>query len=254
VNGISARTDGPVLRIVLDRPEKRNAVNTPMLVELRSMIENANDDAVRVVSLTGAGPAFCAGGDLTGKDTDGAAVAANDVVRAIMTLPKPVVAGVRGAAAGFGAPLALACDLVVAGRSASFQLAFARVGLMPDGGATALLPAAIGRARAARMALLAEKVTADTAFSWGMISHVVDDDALDDEFESVLQHLATGPTLSYGWTKRALAVSTMPTLCDAQAIEAEGQGALVNSTYFRRAVGAFRNRDHATQRTDKEQQ
>lgn len=240
MNGITMCTDGPVLRIVLERPDKRNAVNTPMLQELAAAIATASDDAVRVVALTGAGQAFCAGGDLSGVDTEGAVTAANDVVQAITQLPKPVVAGVRGAAAGLGCSLALSCDLVIAARSAFFQLAFTKVGLMPDGGASALLPAAIGRARATRMALLAEKIPAGDAFDWGMISHLVDDELFDDEVESVLGALAAGPTTSYGWTKRALTTTTLSDLTEAQALEAEGQQALTQSDDFRRAVRAFR--------------
>ncbi len=242
MNGISTTLDGGVLRIRLDRPEKLNAVNTPMLQELRARIDDGADDSVRVVTLTGAGRAFCAGGDLTGAETDGAALAANDVVQAIVALPKPVIAGVRGAAVGFGCPLALACDLVVAERSAYFQLAFTRVGLMLDGGASALLPAAIGRARAGRMALLAEKISAATAFEWGMISHLVNDDDFDAQLESLTQALATGPTLSYSGIKRALAASTLAGLSHAQALEAEGQEALTSTADFREGVRAFVSR------------
>lgn len=242
MNGVSAQLDVGVLRITLDKPEKLNAVDTPMLRELLARIGDAADESVRVVVLTGAGRAFCSGGDLTGVNTDGAAQAASEVVSAIVSLPKPVVAGVRGAAAGFGCPLALACDLVVADRSASFQLAFARVGLMPDGGASALVPESIGRARAARMMLLAEKISAAQAFEWGMISHLVDDGAYADELESVVQALAVGPTLSYGWIKRALAASTMPALPQVQAIEVEGQMALTRTADFREGVRAFSKR------------
>lgn len=241
--GISCRCDGAVLRIVLDRPDKLNALNTPMLTELRSRIQDGGaHEAVRVITLTGAGRAFCSGGDLSGKDTGGAAVAAGDVVGAITASPKPVVAAVRGAAAGYGCALALSCDLVVAARSAFFQLAFAKVGLMTDGGTSALLSAAVGRARAARMALLGEKISAALAFEWGMVSHLVDDDAFDDEFATVVHTLATGPTLSYGWIKRALRAATLSELCETQSIEAEGQEALGRSEDFREGVRAFRDR------------
>ncbi|MDT5315497.1 MAG: enoyl-CoA hydratase, partial [Mycobacterium sp.] len=158
MNGVSSEQDGAILRIRLDRPEKLNAVDAPMLDELSAQFERAaNDGTVRAVLLTGAGRAFCSGGDLSGGDTAGAAEAANRVVMAITALPKPVVAGVHGGAVGFGCPLALACDLVVAAPSAYFQLAFSRVGLMPDGGASALMPGLIGRARTARMAMTAER-------------------------------------------------------------------------------------------------
>ena len=249
MSGITTHTTGSILHIVLDRPDKRNAVNTSMLRALSAAIATARDDSVRVVALTGAGQAFCAGGDLSGVDTEGAAIAANEAVQAITQLPKPVVAGVRGAAVGVGCSLALACDLVIAARSAFFQLAFTKVGLMPDGGASSLLPAAIGRARAARMALLAEKIPAGGAFDWGMISHLVDDEAFDDELASVLRSLAAGPTTSYGWTKRALTTATLPRLPGAQALEAEGQEVLTQTDDFRRAVRAFRRRPGANPTT-----
>jgi len=229
--------------VVLDRPGKLNAVDTPMLNELVARLcDAAADDTVRGVALTGGGRAFCSGGDLTGGDTDGAALAANEVVQAITTLPKPVVAGVQGPAVGYGCPLALACDLVIAARSAYFQLAFSRVGLMPDGGATALLGAAIGRPRAARMALTAERVSAATAFEWGLISHLVEDASYETELAELLQAVARGPTLSYRWIKKALAAATLSELASVQAIEADGQRALVRTDDFREGVRAFRER------------
>jgi enoyl-CoA hydratase len=241
VNGISVEHDGAVLRIRLDRPEKLNAVDTPMLDELSAHLCGAEaDESVRAVLLTGAGRAFCSGGDLTGGDTAGAADAANQVVRAIVELPKPVVAGVHGAAVGFGCALALACDLVVAAPSAYFQLAFSRVGLMPDGGASALLPGLIGRARTTRMAMTAERVSAATAFEWGMISHITSADDYESVLEDVLQSVACGPTLSLGWTKRALAAATLGELEAVQAIEAEGQLALIDTGDFREGARAFR--------------
>jgi enoyl-CoA hydratase len=243
VNGISVLHDGTVLRIRLDRPEKLNAVDTPMLDELSAQLDDAAaDDSVRAVLLTGAGRAFCSGGDLTGGDTAGAAEAANRVVRAITALAKPVVAGVHGVAAGFGCPLALACDLVVAAPSAFFQLAFSRVGLMPDGGACALLPGLIGRARATRMAMTAEGVSATMAFEWGMISYVTAEDDYQTVLEDVLRSVAGGPTVSFGWTKRALAGATLGELEEVQSIEAEGQRALIATADFAEGVRAFRER------------
>lgn len=240
MSGISAIRDGGILRVLLDRPEKLNAVDTPMLDELAARLgDAAADESVRAVVLTGAGRAFCSGGDLSGGDTRGAAQAANEVIRAITEVPKPVVAGVHGPAVGFGCPLALACDLVVAARSAYFQLAFSQVGLMPDGGASALVPAAIGRARAARMALTAEKVPAATAFEWGMISHVVDDGGYQAEVEKVTHAVAAGPTQSYRWIKRALAAATLAELESAHAIEADGQQCLVKTSDFREGARAF---------------
>lgn len=241
--GISVVKDGAIRRIQLDRPEKLNAVDTPMLDELSARLcEAGADNSVRAVLLTGAGRAFCSGGDLTGADTAGAAEAANRVVREIIALPKPVVAGVHGAASGFGCPLAVACDLVVAAPAAFFQLAFSRVGLMPDGGASALLPGLIGRARTARMAMTAERVSAETAFEWGMISHVTSADDYQTVLERVLQSVACGPTVSLGWTKRALAAATLGQLERVQAIEAQGQSALAETADFREGARAFRER------------
>nr|WP_231117700.1 enoyl-CoA hydratase-related protein [Mycobacterium intracellulare] len=243
VNGISVARDGAVLRIRLDRPEKLNAVDAPLLDELSARLgDAAADPAVRAVLLSGAGRAFCSGGDLTGGETEGAAHAANRVVRAVTSLPKPVVAGVHGGAVGFGCALALACDLVVAAPSAYFQLAFSRVGLMPDGGTSALLPGLVGRARAARMAMTAERVSAATAFEWGMIAHVTSVDDYESVLEDVLQSVACGPTVSFGWTKRALAAATLGELEPVQAIEAEGQLALIDTADFREGVRAFRER------------
>lgn len=243
MNGISVAHDGAVLRIRLDRPEKLNAVDTPMLDELSARIRGAEaDETVRAVLLSAAGRGFCSGGDLTGGDNAGAADAANRVVRAITSLPKPVVAGVHGAAAGFGCALALACDLVVAASSAYFQLAFARVGLMPDGGTLALLSGLIGRARTARMAMTAEKISAATAFEWGMISHLTGDDDYQSVLADVLRSVSGGPTLAFGWTKRALGAATLGELEAVQAIEAEGQLALVDTADFREGARAFRER------------
>jgi enoyl-CoA hydratase/carnithine racemase len=241
--GVSCHRDDAVLRIVLEKPEKLNAVNTPMLVALREAISAAaNDDSVRVVTLTGAGRAFCAGGDVGGENLEGAGSAAAEAIAALTESPKPVIAGVRGAAVGVGCSLALACDLAVVAQSAFFQLSFTKIGLMTDGGASALIPAAIGRARTARMALLAEKITATTAFEWGMISHVVPDEAYDAEFEAVAQALAVGPTLSYGWIKRALRTATLSELGETQSVEVEGQEALHRSADVREGVRAFRER------------
>jgi enoyl-CoA hydratase/carnithine racemase len=243
VNGISVERDGAVLWIRLDRPEKLNAVDTPMLDELSAHIRGAEaDESVRAVLLGGAGRAFCSGGDLTGGDTAGAVDAANRVVRAITSLPKPVVAGVHGGAVGFGCALALSCDLVVAAPSAYFQLAFTRVGLMPDGGASALLPGLIGRARTARMAMTAERISASTAFEWGMISYLTGEDDYQSVLADVLGSLSGGPTLAFGWTKRALAAATLTGLEPVQAIEAQGQLALIDTADFREGARAFRER------------
>jgi enoyl-CoA hydratase len=242
VTGISSRLDDGVLRVQLDRPDKLNAVNTPMLRDLLALLDGTATDTVRAVVLTGAGRAFCSGGDLSGRDTAGSAQAANHVVKAIAALPIPVVAGVHGVASGFGCTLALACDVVVAARSATFQLAFTKVGLMPDGGATSLLSVSIGRQRAARLAFLAEKLSSTEAFEWGMISHVIDDEDYEAELATVVARLAGGPTQSYHWIKRAMAVASLSTLAEVQAVETEGQAFLVSTGDFREGVMAFNER------------
>jgi enoyl-CoA hydratase/carnithine racemase len=167
---------------------------------------------------------------------------ANAVVQAITASPKPIVAGVQGPAVGYGCALALACDLVVAAQSAYFQLAFARVGLMPDGGATALLSAAIGRPRAARMAFCADKVSAQEAFNWGMVSHLAGDAVYEEELGQLIGAIAAGPTVSYDWTKRALAAGSLSALSDAHSLEGQGQWLLTGTADFVEGVQAFRQR------------
>jgi enoyl-CoA hydratase len=239
MNGVSCTQAGGILRVTLNRPEKLNAVNTPMLDELTARVEDAASDQIRAVVLTGAGRAFCAGGDLSGRNTHGAAVAANRLVRTIVSLPKPVIAGVHGPAVGFGCSLAMACDLVIAARSAYFQLAFTKVGLMPDGGASALLSATVGRPRALRLALMAEKLTAAEAFEWGMISHIAHDDEYDSLLSTISEHISAGATQSYQWIKRALTQASLSDLATLQELEAQGQTALVATADFRNAVEAF---------------
>ncbi|MFI5615540.1 enoyl-CoA hydratase-related protein [Amycolatopsis sp. NPDC051903] len=238
--------DGAALRITFDRPDQLNALTTAMLVRASDAVEAAvADDGVRVVVLTGAGRAFCAGADLAGRDLEadpdtGTIDAANRLTGLLRAIPKPVLAAVNGPAVGVGCSFALAADLTVARESAYFLLAFANVGLMPDGGSTALVPAAIGRARAARMALLAERVPAPQALEWGLISHVVPDDEFDGEISRLTTKLAEGPTVAYAQTKRALAAASLAQLDGAFAVEREGQSALFGTKDFAEGVAAFR--------------
>jgi enoyl-CoA hydratase/carnithine racemase len=231
-----------VLRIELNRPHKLNAVDTATLTRLLRCLEQARDDQVRAVLITGAGRAFCAGGDLSAGGDGTTVMVANAVVQAITASPKPIIAGVHGPAVGFGCALALACDLVVAAQSAYFQLAFVRVGLMPDGGATALLSAAIGRPRAARMAFCADKVSAQDAFNWGMVSHLAEDALYKEELAQLIGAIAAGPTTSYDWTKRALAAGSLSGLSDAHSLEGQGQWLLTHTADFGEGVQAFRQR------------
>ncbi|GAA1713224.1 enoyl-CoA hydratase [Fodinicola feengrottensis] len=233
--------DGPVLRVTLNRPDHLNAVTASVLDGVTEAVSQAAaDQAIRVLVLTGAGRAFCSGADLAGPSGgDSTLHSANRAVLALRELGKPVVAAVNGLAAGVGCSLALAGDLVMARNSAYFLLAFVNIGLMPDGGATMLVPAAIGRARAMRMALLAERIPAAQAADWGLISHVVDDDSYDEEVAAVVGKLVQGPPLAYAETKRAINATTIDNLLAAIDRETAGQADLLRSQDVAEGVAAF---------------
>jgi enoyl-CoA hydratase len=242
---LEIRYDGGVLRLTMNRPDRLNAMTASLSDRLaRELQEAAARDGVRVVLLTGAGNAFSAGADLAGDDPQqGFDVTsldrANRLVRAIVALDKPCVAAVRGVAAGVGCSAALACDLVVASESASFVLAFSRIGLMPDGGATATVAASVGRARAMRMALLGEALPARDAYSSGLVSHLVADADLDATVEGVLARLASGPALAYTATKRAVNAATLGGLHDALERERTGQTLLLRTRDAAEGMRAF---------------
>ncbi len=196
-------------QITLNRPERLNALTVEMGSALLDALDEAEgDESCRAVLLTGAGRGFCAGQDLSevSGDTDLAQVLDhyNRMIRKLRVLPLPVVCAVNGVAAGAGANLALACDIVLAARSASFTQAFAKIGLVPDCGGTWFLPRLVGAARARALAMLAEPVPAATAAEWGMIWQVVDDDRLMDEAHRLAARLATQATQGLALTKRAL--------------------------------------------------
>ncbi|MCZ0997458.1 enoyl-CoA hydratase [Streptomyces mirabilis] len=247
---ILVERDGSVLRISLNRPERLNAFTNEMLALTAEAVEAAGkDSSVRVVVLGGAGRAFSAGADLVGGeagDLPGTETidAANRLVLALRQVSQPVLAAVGGPAVGVGCSLALAADVTVARASAYFLLAFAQVGLMPDGGATMLVPAAVGRARATRMAMLAERVPAPRAAEWGLITHAVPDDTFDVEVERLTRQLADGPTAAFAQTKRALNASSLAQLENALAVEREGQAQLFTTADFAEGVAAFREKRH----------
>lgn len=240
--------DGGVLRISWNRPDAFNALTGEMVLGAASAIESAADDpSVRVVVIAGQGPAFSAGADLDEVNPDqpiGEATldAANRLIRAIRAAPKPVVAAVHGPAAGFGASIALAADITVAGSSAYFLLAFAQVGLMPDGGSTAFVPAAIGRARATRMAMLGERIDAATAFDWGLITKATSDEDFPAELAKLTAKLEAGPTAAYAKIKQALDTTSLSTLEPALKTERDGQLALFESHDFAEGTKAFREK------------
>jgi enoyl-CoA hydratase/carnithine racemase len=241
--------NGPVLRVTFNRPHTLNAFTPQMLTTASEVVETAGDDPdMRVVVITGAGRAFSSGADLSARaDPDyqgGPAIleGVNRLVRVLRTVPKPVVAAVNGPAAGGGCSVSLAADFIVARESAYFLLAFANVGLMPDGGATALVPAAIGRARATRMAMLAERITAPLAVEWGLITQAVPDDAFDSSVDRLTTRLAQGATAAYAETKRAFNAAILSQLDQAFALETAGQSVLTGTADFAEGLAAFLHR------------
>lgn len=249
MSSILVSQDGGVLALTLNRPEKLNAFNPEMHQALRKALERALDDAgVRAVLLTGAGRGFCAGQDLSERNVASGAPLDlsvslgsyyNPLVRRLRELPKPVVCAVNGVAAGAGANLALACDLVLAARSASFVQSFSRLGLVPDCGGTWFLPRLVGSARAMGLALLGEKLSAEQAEQWGLIWKVVDDEALLSYSAEVARTLAAGPTRGYGLLKKALHASPGNSL-DAQLdLERDLQREAGLTQDYREGVAAF---------------
>ncbi len=223
---IRVERDDAVLRITLDRPDRLNAAPPAMFDEIRAALNDL--DGARAVLMTGAGRAFCSGADIAGVDgtLDPAAALTdhyNPTLAAIADLSVPVVSAVRGAAAGIGCSLALAADFCVAADDAYFLQAFVNIGLVPDGGASWMLPRLIGRARATRMMLLGERVPAATALEWGMIHTVTDGAALDNEALALARRLAAGPTVALGLMRRNLAFALDHDYPAAMAREAEAQ-------------------------------
>ena len=241
--------DGAVATITLNRPGARNALTTEMKAALLAAVERAAGDAsVRAVIITGAGGAFCAGQDLKehgdllltgGEPADTVRRHYNPIISAIMTMPKPVVAAVNGSAAGAGASLALACDFRVAAKRASFLMAFARVGLAADSGASWTLPRLTGAARAAELLMLAEPVTAGQALAAGLVTSVVDDDELTEAASGLAARLAAGPTAAYAGIKAELHYAAAHDLADSLEHEAKVQSALGRTADHRAATLAF---------------
>ena len=237
-----------MLWLTLNRPEAYNALSAQMADDLAAAIEDATSrDDVRAVVLTGTGAAFSAGADISGADAherlDGTALdRANRIVRAITSCDKPVVAAVNGVAAGVGCSAALACDLVVAASSASFLLAFSRIGLMPDGGASATVAASVGRARAMRMALLGEPLGAQEAYDAGLVTHVVPDGEFEQTVASLVRRLTAGPPLALAATKKAVNAVTLGALEPALERERSGQTVLLRTADAAEGMRAFAER------------
>ena len=251
---------GGIATITLNRPDKMNALTPQMRAELAEALKKAGTTA-RVIVLTGAGAAFCSGQDL-GEGSTAAAVdlervlrglvaidrlTKNEpVIRAIATVPVPVIAAVNGPAAGAGASLALAADVVIATRSAYFLQAFTRIGLIPDAGGTWALPRQVGLPRALGAALFAEKIEAEQAADWGMIWEVFDDDTFEAGWRARAEQLAAGPTQAYRAVKTAMRASLENDLETQLSLEAKLQGKCGQTRDFKEGVLAFREKRKAS--------
>ena len=239
--------DDGVLRIEINRPDSLNAVTPDVLDDMADAVDNAGkQDDVRVIVLSGAGRAFCSGADIGGtgelSDEGGPAATldgANRLVAAVRDVPRPVVSVVQGPCAGVGVSIALSADLVLASSKAFFMLAFTKIGLMPDGGATALVAASAGRAKAMRMALLAERLRAEEAETLGLVSHVFDAESFEKDVEDVIAGLRIGPMVGYARTKHAINAATLGPLDAAFALEREGQLGLLAAADFAEGAVAF---------------
>ena len=242
--------EGGVGRLTLNRPDSLNAWTPEFGAELKQVIEGeAADESVRAVLITGAGRGFSSGADLKAgfeAAEDGMPNIKKEltevyhpVITGIRQLEKPVTAAVNGPAVGIGASLALACDMVLAAESAFFGLAFVNIGLMPDGGSTLFVPAAVGKARAFQMTLLGERVPAAKALEWGLVNFVHPDDRLLPEAEALTQRFAGGPTKSYAGSKQALNRMLYPNLDEQLDLEADLQHALARTRDFGEGVSAF---------------
>ncbi len=244
---VKVETEGGVHRITLNRPEVMNALNRDLRRDLTAALLAGH--SARVIVLTGAGRGFCSGQDLSdasGLDAAGFEATLNDeyvpMIRAITEAPVPVLAAVNGVAAGAGANLALACDLVIAAESAVFIQAFTRIGLIPDAGGTSFLPRRVGLQRAMGAALLAEPVSARQAEAWGMIWEAVPDARFAEVVSGRAAKLAAGPTGAYAALKQALRGAFDQSLEAQLAVEARLQGVCGVSEDFREGVAAFQEK------------
>jgi 2-(1,2-epoxy-1,2-dihydrophenyl)acetyl-CoA isomerase len=240
---------GGIARLTLNRPDKLNSFNTEMHAEVRDALSLVLKDRARVLVLTGAGRGFCAGQDLGDRAVapDGARVDLGEsiernyrpLILGLRNLPLPVIAAVNGVAAGAGANIALACDLVVAAKSASFVQAFCRLGLVPDSGGTWFLPRLVGNARALGLAMLGDKLTAEEAAQWGLIWRCVEDAELTSVAGQLAARLAAAPTLGLARTKQAIYGSWGHTLERQLEVERDFQRELGFTADYAEGVAAF---------------
>ena len=239
-----------VARLTLNRPDKLNSFNVPMHLEVRDALARiAADKTARVLVLTGAGRGFCAGQDLADRAVAPGAAPVDlgesvekyyaPLVLTLRTLPMPVVCAANGVAAGAGANLALACDIVIAAKSASFIEPFCKLGLIPDTGGTYFLPRLIGTARAMGLALLGDRLSAEQAAGWGLIWKCVDDDKFAEETDTLTRHLACAPTKGLAGAKQAIYASPGNTLEEQLNLERDFMRELGSSSDYREGVAAF---------------
>ena len=243
---IDFKADGAIARITLNRPDRLNSFTAQMHGELREVLASLGD--ARVVVLTGAGRGFCAGQDLSdravapGEAVDlGETVQAcwNPLIRTLTSLPQPVIARVNGVAAGAGANIALACDIVVAAQSARFIQSFSAIGLIPDSGGTWALPRLVGQARALGLALTGEPLSAEKAAEWGMIWKAVEDDTLDAEVDAIANKLASLPPLGLAAIKEMIRSSWQYSLDEELERQAGAMRRLGFTEDYREGVAAF---------------
>jgi 2-(1,2-epoxy-1,2-dihydrophenyl)acetyl-CoA isomerase len=240
---------GAVARLTFNRPDRLNSFNTAMHAEVREALGRLGGSDARVLVITGAGRGFCAGQDLGDRAVAPAGTAADlgesieknykPLVLALRSLQMPVIAAVNGVAAGAGANIALACDLVIAARSASFVQAFSKLGLVPDSGGTWTLPRLIGNARAMGLTLLGEKLSAEQAVQWGLIWRCVEDAELSAVVDGLANQLAAAPTRGLARTKQALYEGWGRTLEEQLDIERDYQRELGYTDDYAEGVAAF---------------
>lgn len=239
-----------VASLTLNRPDQLNSFNAQMHKEVREALKQVRQNAeVRCLLITGAGRGFCAGQDLGDRNVAPGSAAPdlgesmeknyNPLIRALRDLPMPVICAVNGVAAGAGANIALACDITLAAKSASFIQAFCKIGLVPDSGGTWTLPRAVGMARAKALALLGDRLSAEQAEQWGMIWRCVDDAALQDEALKLARQLATQPTYGLALIKRALNASASNSFDEQLDLERDLQRLAGRSEDYREGVSAF---------------
>ncbi|MGB7286914.1 MAG: 2-(1,2-epoxy-1,2-dihydrophenyl)acetyl-CoA isomerase PaaG [Salaquimonas sp.] len=244
--------DKGVFEITLNRPDQLNAFTTEMHALLRTAFERAESDKeIRAVILTGAGRGFCAGQDLSERDPDNGKIVDlsetlntnyNPLIRRMRALEKPILCAVNGVAAGAGANLALACDIVLAAKSAKFIQAFSKIGLIPDAGGTYTLTRLIGEARAKALAMTAAPLSAEDAADWGLIWRCLPDEDLMVETRKLAQSLESGATVGLGKTKTAIQAASVNSLDEQLNLEAKLQGQLGKTDDFKEGVLAFREK------------